>query len=305
MSAGVILLAHGSPECAGDVPEFMRYVTGGRALPAEVVDEVMHRYALIGKSPLTEMTLRQAAALQQALDVPVYVGMRNWHPFIADSVERMKADGIKQVLAICLAPQNSRTSVGLYRKALMEHATGMEVKFVESWHDHPLLIKAFAGGLRSAMGGKRAQVLFTAHSVPVKTLQDDESGKGDPYAEQCRHTAELVARESGLRDGEWDFAYQSQGMSGGEWIGPTVEATLTRLQQSGVREVLVQPIGFVCDHVEVLYDIDVVFKQFAADRSIALRRPESLNDSPEFIAALAQLAHAHLQTLRPEISAKA
>jgi ferrochelatase len=187
----------------------------------------------------------------------------------------------------------------------MEHAAGMRIEFVESWHDHPLLVRAFASKLRERRAEKKSHVIFTAHSVPIRTLQDAEGAKGDAYAEQSRHTAELVAHEVGLQREEWTFAFQSQGMSGGEWMGPSVEVTLVNLADSGVRDVIIQPIGFVCDHVEVLYDIDVVFRQFAGDRGITLRRAESLNDSPEFIAALAQLARTHLQTKRPEIGAKA
>jgi ferrochelatase len=290
MKQAVLLLAHGTPKSTDQVPEYLRCVTGGRALPQEVIDEISHRYALIGRSPLTELTIAQGRALEQKLQVPVYVGMRNWHPFIADAVATMLADGVTGVLVICLAPQNSRTSVGLYKKAVTAAADDkLRLQFIDSWHAEPLLISAFAEKLRAAR--KRSEkVIFTAHSVPLRTIEE-----GDPYEQQARETATLVAHEIGLRDDDWVFAFQSQGMSGGPWIGPTVEETIEALAQQGCKEFVVQPVGFVCDHIEVLYDIDVGFKQYAAKRGVTLTRTESLNDSPEFIAALVDLARAHLK----------
>lgn len=289
----ILLLAHGSPESATDVPEFMRRITGGRPIPPEVMAEVQHRYEAIGRSPLTEITLRQAAALQEHTGSPVYVGMRNWRPFIADAVRRMHADGVGRAAVICLAPQNSRTSVGLYRAALEQAAPQFASEFVESWHDHPLLIEAFTEKLLAELTRVRAEgasepaVIFTAHSVPCRTIL-----AGDPYGVQGRQTAALVAKRAGIS--RWYFAFQSQGMSGGTWIGPTVEDTLAALSAEGERGVLVQPVGFVCDHVEVLYDIDVMFAQKARELGMRLWRAESLNEAPSFIAALAQLAGARL-----------
>jgi len=225
--------------------------------------------------------------------------MRNWHPFIESTVKQMVADGITHAVAICLAPQNSRTSVGLYRQATMTAAEGhLQVVFVESWHDHPQLINAFSERLSAAISSARKDtdarvpVIFTAHSVPSRTISGPES---DPYATQSKHTAELVARLTGLKDDEWRFAFQSQGMSGGPWIGPTVEETIAALQTAGHRQVLIQSVGFVCDHVEVLYDIDIFFKKYAEDRGLKLWRAESLNCSPQFISALADLAKTALE----------
>lgn len=291
MKQAILLLAHGTPESATQVPEYLKYVTGGRALPQEVIDEITHRYALIGRSPLTDLTMAQARALEEKLGIPVYVGMRNWHPLIADTVSKMLADGVTDAaLVICLAPQNSRTSVGLYKKAVTAAAGDkLAIEFIESWHDHPGLISAFADKLRAARK-ESEKVIFTAHSVPMRTIEE-----GDPYEQQARETATLVARQVDLHDDDWAFAFQSQGMSGGPWIGPTVEETINALAQHGDNEVVVQPVGFVCDHVEVLYDIDMAFKQYAADRGVTLTRTRSLNDSPEFITALADLARAHLK----------
>lgn len=289
MSIAVLLLAHGTPASLDDIPAYLRNITGGRALPDTVVEEVRHRYGLIGSSPLTDITLRQAALLQPQLGVPVYAGMRNWHPYIADGVRQMLADGVTRAVALCLAPHNSRTSVGLYRRALEEAAAGrLEIDFIEDWHDEPLLITAFAERLQPLLSTD-TRVLFTAHSVPVRTIE-----AGDPYAEQTKRTAELVARAAGLPEKDFFFAFQSQGMSGGPWLGPTVESTLDALHSAGRTRVVLQPIGFVCDHVEILYDIDIAFKQYAAERGITLTRPESLNDSPTFIAALAHIARARL-----------
>jgi len=294
-----LLLAHGSPDAPQEVPEFLRNLTGGRALPAAVVAEVQRRYALIGRSPLTEITLRQAQGAARELGLPVYPGMRNWKPFIQDTVKRMAADGINQAVAICLAPQNSRTSVGLYRRALFGEAgeAPFAIDFVENWHDHPLLIRAFAeklqAGWQRACQRMRARVpvIFTAHSVPVQTIEE-----GDPYAQQARETAALVAMETpSLGVDDWTFAFQSQGISGGEWLGPTVEQTIVGLKARGHRGVFIQPIGFVCDHVEILYDIDIAFREFAEREGMRLWRAESVNDSPLFCAALAGVARSRLR----------
>jgi len=296
-NSAVLLLAHGSPESPADVPAFMGYITGGRPVPEAVIEEVKHRYSLIGKSPLTEITLAQGEVLARELGMPVYVGMRNWKPFIADAVRQMMADGIQEVLAICLAPQNSSTSVGLYRKALMaEMKSEIAVRFVESWHDHPLLVRAFAEKLEPVwrQAGKQAAavlpVIFTAHSVPTRTIQ-----AGDPYEQQTKETARLVGESVPSLTAELKrFAFQSQGMSGGPWLGPTVESAMLELKKQGHKGVVIAPIGFVCDHVEILYDVDIGFHQFATEQGLNLWRPESLNTSPTFISALASLASSHL-----------
>jgi ferrochelatase len=293
----VLLLAHGSPDSVEEVPDFLLRVTGGRPLPQPVVDEVKHRYGLIGRSPLTELTLKQAELLARELGMPVYVGMRNWKPFIADAVRALVSDGIEHAVAICLAPQNSRTSVGLYRSDLASNqGPTFAVDFVESWHDHPLLIRAFAERLRAGLDRARRQaqmqqipIIFTAHSVPERTIAD-----GDPYESQAKETASLVAREAALASEDWTFAFQSQGMSGGAWLGPRVEDTILGLKEKGHHDVFVQPIGFLCDHVEVLYDIDIGFKQFAETRDMRLWRAESLNDSSLLVAALADVARTRL-----------
>jgi ferrochelatase len=237
--------------------------------------------------------MAQRDALARELNLPVYAGMRNWKPFIVDVTQEMTNAGVTRAIAICMAPQNSRTSVGLYRSAL--NGVSFAIDFVESWHDHALLVKAFAE--KFAAGWDRAcrdaatdlPVIFTAHSVPVRTVAE-----GDPYEVQAKETAELVAAEAKLSSQDWTFAFQSQGMSGGAWLGPTVEATVTALKDKGHRGVFLQPIGFLCDHVEILYDIDIAFKQFAEKNGMSLWRAESLNGSPLLTSALAEIARSRL-----------
>jgi len=313
----VLLLAHGTPETVEQIPEYLRNVVSGRPMPQHVVEEIQHRYSLIGRSPLTELTLEQARLTEAELaatGVPasVYVGMRNWKPYIADVVKQMCAEGVDEAAVICLAPQNSRTSVGLYRRAVMAEARSLRADFTDAWARHPLLIEAFAERLRPALQklteevGHPVPVLFTAHSVPTRTIQPPETpesgprlwpGEGaDPYAEEARHTAELVAA-SVPEIAEWHFAFQSQGASGGPWIGPTVEETLDRLAEQGVKALMLQPIGFLCDHVEILYDVDIAFKEYARGKGIRLERPESLNGSETLARALADLARIGLARL--------
>jgi ferrochelatase len=246
--------------------------------------------------------------LQEEAGIPVYVGMRNWKPYIADVVHQMRTDGITRAVVICLAPQNSRTSVGLYRRAVFAAAEGaLALRFLDDWADHPLLADAFAERLRavrdplSAEVGETVPVLFTAHSVPCRTVisapkADPNSPPElpDPYPVEAKQTASLVAARLGLGASQWFFAFQSQGMSGGPWIGPTVEGTLTALRQQGATNLIIQPIGFLCDHVEILYDIDVAFRAFGTNLGIQIRRPDSLNDSRLLTGALADLARRGL-----------
>ena len=343
----ILLLAHGTPDMLGEMAEYLGYVTGGRKLPDSVVQELQHRYAEIGLAetplaegpPLTRWTLAQGQMLAAAIDLPVYVGMRNWHPFIGDVIARMHADGIASFRAICLAPQNSRTSVGLYRKAASEAiartASNMQMQFIAGWSEHPLLAQAFALKLwpvwaeACASTGTRVPVLFTAHAVPCRTIMSGtvsnpaspsarpgapvpEEGiqnygprqTPDPYPVECKNTAAAVAQALapvGMKDNDWFFAFQSQGVAGAPWIGPTVEDTLKALAAEGHKAVVLQPIGFLCDHVEILYDIDIAFKESARELGLELSRAPSLNDSPTLIAALAQIASG-LWTAPPDDS---
>jgi ferrochelatase len=296
MNSAVLLLAHGAPERVEDVEAYLGYVRPGRPLPAHVVEEIKQRYVLIGGgSPLLERTRRQAEALQARLawdgiPTPVYFGMRNWPPFIQDTMSRMQADKVERIVAICLAPQYSKLSVGFYFRRAQEAKTALgfdaEILWTRSFHDDPMLVEAFAEQLAPLLPAER--VLFTAHSLPEKILE-----QGDRYDTETRATAALVAARLGLAD--HDFAYQSQGLTDEKWLGPTVESRLDAYAAQGVRRIAFSPIGFVSDHVEVLYDVDILFRNYAAARGIEIARAPSLNDSPAFIAALAQVAAGKLR----------
>jgi ferrochelatase len=284
----VLLLAHGAPERVEDVAEYLKFVRGGRPgpTPPKVLEEVRQRLAAIGgSSPLRAWTATQATALEKLLGIPVFFGMRNWYPLIAETMEKVREAGVERIAAVCLAPQFSELSVGLYIKRTKEAKEKLgvtaEIVWAKSFHDEPLLVEAFAERLRPLAA--RQTFLFTAHSLPEKAL-----ASGDPYDRETRATAAAVAARVGLM--EWDFAYQSQGMTDDKWLGPTVEFCLDRYAAAGIREVVVDPIGFVCDHIEVLFDIDILFRDYARERGITLTRPESLNGSATFTAALAEVA---------------
>jgi ferrochelatase len=349
----ILLLAHGTPDVLSEMAPYLSKVTGGRPIPQHVVEELQHRYAEIGLRdeplpegpPLTRWTLLQGRLLHQALqaagqDLPVYVGMRNWHPYIADTLAQMRADGIQSFRAICLAPQNSRTSVGLYRRAAQEASEGMEMQFIAGWADHPLLAQAFALEMwpvwaeACARTRTRVPILFTAHAVPCRTIMSGANQQRaaspespsarpgapvpaegiqfygtrqtpDPYPVECKRTAEHIARYLagvGLKDDGWFFAFQSQGVAGAPWIGPTVEDTLKALAEMGHKAVVLQPVGFLCDHVEILYDIDIAFKETAAELGLELSRAASLNDSPTLIHALKTIAEGSYQADVDELS---
>jgi protoporphyrin/coproporphyrin ferrochelatase len=294
----VLLMAHGAPERVEDVPEFLLKVRGGRQLPEAAVEEIIERYRRIGGgSPLASISNAQAQALAARLVHRVYVGMRNWRPFIADAVRRLEKDGVEGLVAICLAPQNSRTSIGLYRRHLMEAVAAtnphLHLEFVESWHDNNDLIAAFTEKVTAALDriqtetGDSVPVIFTAHSVPQRTIEE-----GDPYQAQVMETALLVAQRAVLQG--WRLAFQSQGMTAEPWIGPTVESQIDLLAAEGHRHVLLVPISFVSDHVEVLYDIDIAFREYGKAKGVTVWRSESLNDSPLLIQALARIASARL-----------
>jgi protoporphyrin/coproporphyrin ferrochelatase len=286
MKQGVLLVAHGAPERVEDVEEYLGNVRGGRPGSPQVLAEVRSRYSAIGGgSPLLRWTRAQAEALERQLGLPVFFGMRNWHPFLRETMDRAREAGIEKLAAVCLAPQFSELSVGLYirrtREAATEAGVTAEIVWAKSYHTEPLLIEAYAERLRPLLPAEK--MLFTAHSLPEQAL-----AVGDSYGAECRATAAAVAASAGVA--QWDFAFQSQGLSGGQWLGPTVESCLDCYAAAGVRDVVLDPVGFVADHVEVLFDIDILFREYAAARNIALRRPESLNDSATYTAALAEVA---------------
>lgn len=334
-TSAVLLLAHGTPNTLGEMAEYLGKVTGGRALPQEVVQELQHRYAQIGlrekpglePPPLTKWTLEQGRLLQEALGgSKVYVAMRNWHPYIADVVAQMRRDGVSRIKAVCLAPQNSRTSVGLYRRAVLAAAEGLEIEFVAGWAESPTLALAFAQNLwpvwaqACAESQRRVPVLFTAHSVPCRTIMTGEASatgerpgtpmqtSPDPYPVEAKRTAQLVADRMapvGFGEKDWYFAFQSQGIAGGPWIGPTVEDTLQAIQAEGHLGLVMQPVGFLCDHVEILYDIDIAFREAASKLGLQLWRAESLNDSALLTKALVEVVSGQYRATLDELTAPA
>ena len=288
---GVLLMAHGTPSSMDEMPEYLRLVRGGRPASPELVAEMRHNYEAIGgRSPLTDLTMRQAEALRTRLrsEVPVAVGMRNWKPFIADAIEELRASGVSRVVAIPLAPQFSTLSVGKYYAAASAGlSNGMELVRVDSYHRHPLLLRAFAERVQAARPTPDDTVVFTAHSLPRRVIDE-----GDPYAEEVMTTARGVAALAGID--RFERAYQSAGRTPEPWIGPDIGELVQERAAAGVKRFFVVPIGFVCDHTEVLFDIDVQANAAAEASGASLRRTESLNSSPAFIAMLEDLVRTHL-----------
>ena len=296
---GILVLAYGSPETPDDVEPYFRHIRGGRAPSPEAVADLRRRYELIGgKTPLRAITTETAAALQVTLDARApgeyrtYVAMKHWHPFIGDVIPRMSADGVRRIIAIVLAPHYSRMSVGGYRQyveeAIAKLGAPMDLTFIESWHLEPAFLALMAGRVREGLAafpeGDRSDtcVVFSAHSLPVRTRTWD-----DPYEAQLLASADAVAREIGLQT--WRFAWQSAGHTGEPWLGPDIVDYLDTLHGEGVRNVLSVPIGFVCDHLEVLYDIDREAADKAEALGITLRRTRMPNATPGLVAVLDRL----------------
>jgi ferrochelatase len=291
MTSGVLLMAHGTPTSLDEMPEYLTLVRGGRPPSAELIDEMRHNYEAIGgRSPLTELTMAQAAALRARLgpSVPVAVGMRNWKPFIKDALADLAAAPVTRIIGIPLAPQFSALSVGKYLEAAGRALPeGVAFEAVESFHAHPLLVEAFAARILEAAPTADETVILTAHSLPVRVVES-----GDLYATEVAATAAAVAARAGV--GRYHVAYQSAGRTPEPWIGPDLSSLIRDLALDGARRFLVAPIGFVCDHTEILFDIDVQAREAAAACGARLRRTESLNTSPAFIAMLEDLVRRRL-----------
>lgn len=303
----VILLAHGAPLRVQDIPKYLKNIRGGTNSSTAVIREVASRYKQIGgRSPLLDITTAQAEGLETYLNqgedsFKVYVGMRTWSPYIKDAVNQAVSDGAERIVALCLAPQYSRWSTERYQKAFNDaveiwQSKKLEVKFITSWSNQPLLIDAFVERYRAAAvdlkararGKKDVHTIFTVHSIP----SDSVEMFGDPYVEEYSKTMQGILREIDITN--WHQAYQSQGMIPVPWLEPSVEETLDKIAEAGGKTALMVPVGFVCDHIEILYDIDIAFKEYAAERGIDLFRTESLNTSPLFIEALAAVIWEHL-----------
>jgi len=280
VKTAVVLMAYGSPSSPEDIPAYFADIRGGRPASPKAVAELKERYRRIGGgSPLNEITERQRAALERELGVPVYVGMKHWTPRIAEAAERALADGAERVVGLVLAPHFSHMSVGGYKRQLEEALAGRaELVFVSSYHAFGPFIELLA----ERVGATDAHVVFTAHSLPERILDD-----GDPYKKQLLETSRLVAEKAGVES--WSFAFQSESSTGEPWLGPDIVDELERVHGEGVRKVLVAPIGFVADHLEIYWDIDVEAREKAAELGVELDRMESLNDDPAFIRVLASV----------------
>ena len=283
-------MAHGTPESVDQMADYLRLVRGGREPSVELVAEMTSNWQAIGgHSPLTDITLKQGEALQAELarngvSVPVAVGMRNWKPFIADAIKQIAATGVSKVIGIPLAPQFSTLSVQKYMDAAKAALpAGMAFTCVRSFHDHPLLIEAFAEKLAAEQPAVGEEVIFTAHSLPQRVAVS-----GDPYPDEVSTTAKLVAQRAGVTS--FLRAYQSAGRTPEPWLGPDLGELIRARVGAGVKRFLVAPIGFVCDHTEILFDIDVQAVEAARGAGATLRRMPSLNTSPTFIRTLAALA---------------
>ena len=283
-------MAHGTPASVDEMPEYLTLVRGGRPPSDELVHEMRENYGAIGgRSPLTGITDAQAAALRARLgpEILVAVGMRNWSPFIKDALAGLAGAGVTRVIGIPMAPQFSTLSVRKYVDAATATLpAGMRFEAVESFHAHPLLIEAFAERVRAAQPKPDERVIFTAHALPVRVIES-----GDRYADEVAATAHLVAERAGIAT--YDLAFQSAGRTPEPWIGPALSQVLDD-RSASIRKFLVVPIGFVCDHTEILFDIDVQAAQVAREFSTTLRRTESLNTSPLFIAMIEDLVRTRL-----------
>jgi len=276
----VVLMAYGSPARAEDIRPYLEDIREGRPVSDAAVEELTERYRRIGgRSPLDDATEAQRAALERELGLPVLVGMKHWQPRIAEAVGQALAGGADTIVGLVLAPHYSRLSVQGYRERLEAALQGRaELLFIDSWHTHEPYLEVLATRVR----GSDAHVVFTAHSLPARIIDE-----GDPYRDQLLETSRLIAERAGLRS--WSFAFQSASPTGEPWLGPDILDELDALHGKGVERVLVCPIGFVSDHLEILWDLDVEAVERAAELGLELERIESLNDDPAFIRGLADL----------------
>jgi protoporphyrin/coproporphyrin ferrochelatase len=280
MTPAVVLMAYGSPTELADIRAYLEDIRGGRPVSDEAVEELTERYRRIGgRSPLDDVTEAQRAALEDELELPVYVGMKHWRPRIAEAAERALARGADPIVGIVLAPHYSKLSVDGYRERLEGAVDGRaDLRFVESWHTHEPYVAVLADRVR----GTDAHVVFTAHSLPARIVEE-----GDPYRDQLLETSQLVAERAGLE--RWSFAFQSESPTGEPWLGPDILDELDSLKSRGVERVLVCPVGFVSDHLEILWDLDVEARERARELGLGLERIRSLNDDPAFVRGLAEL----------------
>ena len=292
MKSAVVLMAYGSPERLSDVPAYYADIRGGRPIAPEHLADLVERYRRLGiedSSPLNAITEQTRAALEAELGLPVFAGMKHWTPRIADAAESALASGAGQIVGLVLAPHFSALSIAGYREQLERAlARRAELHFVESWHDEPGFVQLLADRVR----GTDAHVVFTAHSVPARIL-----AAGDPYRDQLLETSRLVAEAAGL--GSWSFSFQSESPTGEPWLGPDILDHLESLQRQGVERVLVCPVGFVSDHLEIRWDLDVEAQEKAAELGLRLERIEMPNADPAFVRTLAGIVRRSLPVPSP------
>jgi ferrochelatase len=298
LPVGVLIMAYGGPNSLDEIAGYLADIRNGRPTSPEVLEEITHNYSRIGgRSPLVDFSLQQVNAVAAQLDPATfrcYLGMRHWAPWIEEVVGQMIDDGITHAVSIVLAPHFSKLSVAKYQGKIadglaMYHGQ-IEFSHVASYHDAPKLVQALANRTRSGIAhwrdGERddVHVIYSAHSLPERILK-----MGDPYDAQLRETARLVAEAAGLQDSQWSWSYQSAGRSPEPWLGPQLEEHIPELAAQGIRKMVSIPVGFVSDHVEILYDIDIQAQEVAQEHGVTLVRPPALNDDPLYIETLVKL----------------
>ncbi|MDE1853826.1 MAG: ferrochelatase [Thaumarchaeota archaeon] len=295
---GILLMAYGGPSSPDQIEAYFTHIRGGRKPSQEQLDDLVGRYRAIGgASPLLGITNKQAAGLEHAIlsnggNTHVYAGMKHSPPFIADVMRQVKPEGVTDMLCIALAPHFSGISIGGYAKAVDEGNSKLDsplrITFVKSWHTNPKLLSMWARRISEAgkVIGSDASLVFSAHSLPERILRE-----GDPYKDQLLETSTLIAGQAGWKD--WSFTFQSQSRTGEPWLGPDILDHLQTLYENGKRRFISAPIGFVSDHLEILYDIDIECKDWARQKEVELVRCESPNDSDEMIATLLDIAKAN------------
>lgn len=296
----VLIMAYGTPNSVDRMVCYLSDIRGGRPMSEEFVQEFRHRYELIGGSPLTRLTYEQAKKTgevlqQRGYDWPIYVGMRHWSPWIKDAIGQMYLHGIEEAVGIVMAPHYSSLSIGRYEAKIEEaqqmHGTAIKISMVNSWYRQPKFLQAVENHIRAGFEKfapevrDQVKLVFSAHSLPARLQQ-----MGDPYDDELKTNARLLAERLGRVD--WMFSYQSAGHTGEPWLGPQLEDVVVDLAREGYKYALVAPIGFVCDHVEILYDIDIEAKQAAREHGLQLERIESMNGDPVFIEAIADAVAA-------------
>lgn len=300
---GVLVMSYGTPESLEQVESYYTHIRRGHPPTAEQLKDLKDRYEAIvgGVFPLRANTNNQVASLQEALNARstnaevefiCYQGLKHANPFIEDGVAKMAEDGIKEAIGIVLAPHYSVMSVGSYikRAEVKAEELGISMKFIKNYHLHPSLIEALAARVSSKLdqfveaGAERdkVRVLFSAHSLPERILQ-----MGDPYQDQLLETSRAVAEKTGVTS--WQFTWQSAGRTAEPWLGPDILDTLRTLSQEQVEDILVAPIGFVSDHLEVLYDLDIEAKIIAKELDMRLERIESLNSDPLYMETMSDV----------------